>query len=43
MSSTLEIAKKELFLGKNPNIIRRYLPDSTFEEWKVNELSFPKE
>jgi DNA-directed RNA polymerase subunit K/omega len=43
MSSTLEIAKKELFLGKNPNIIRRYLPNGTFEEWKVNELSFPKE
>ena len=43
MSSTLEIAKKELFLGKNPNIIRRNLPDGTYEEHKVNEFSFPKE
>ena len=43
MTSTLQIAKKELNEGKNPNIIRRYLPNGTFEEWKVNELSLPKE
>ena len=43
MVSTLEIAKKELNLGKLPNIIRRELPDGTIEEWKVNELSLPKE
>ena len=43
MVSTLEIAKKELKLGKLPNIIRRELPDGTIEEWKVNELSLPKE
>ena len=34
----LEIAKKELKVGKIPMIIRRYLPDGTFEDWQVEEL-----
>eukprot|EP01080_Neovahlkampfia_damariscottae_P011681 gene11681-4916_t len=34
----LEIAMKELREGKIPIIIRRYLPDKSYEDWKVNEL-----
>ncbi|GAU95328.1 hypothetical protein RvY_06962 [Ramazzottius varieornatus] len=34
----LEIAKKELKVGKIPMIVRRYLPDGTFEDWSVEEL-----
>ncbi|OQV16587.1 putative DNA-directed RNA polymerases I, II, and III subunit RPABC2 [Hypsibius exemplaris] len=34
----LEIAKKELKVGKIPMIIRRYLPDGTYEDWSVDEL-----
>lgn len=36
----LKIAEKELQEGKIPFIIRRYLPDGSFEDWKVNELMF---
>ena len=32
------IALKELRAKKLPLIIRRYLPDRTFEDWDVNEL-----
>lgn len=34
----LEIATKELLAGKIPIIIRRYLPDKSYEDWKVSEL-----
>jgi DNA-directed RNA polymerase I, II, and III subunit RPABC2 len=34
----LQIANKELLAGKIPIIIRRYLPDKSYEDWKVNEL-----
>lgn len=34
----LEIAKKELKAGKIPMIVRRYLPDGTYEDWSVDEL-----
>ena len=34
----LEIAQKELRERKIPMIIRRFLPDGTFEDWKVSEL-----
>lgn len=34
----LEIAKKELKAGKIPMIVRRYLPDGTFEDWSADEL-----
>lgn len=34
----LEIAIKELSQRKIPLIIRRYLPDGSFEDWKVSEL-----
>ena len=34
----LKIAEKELLAKKIPFIIRRYLPNNTYEDWKVNEL-----
>lgn len=34
----LHIAIKELSQGKSPLIIRRYLPDGSFEDWSVAEL-----
>jgi DNA-directed RNA polymerases I, II, and III subunit RPABC2 len=35
----LRIATMELQQGKLPLIIRRYLPDNTFEDWAVDELT----
>lgn len=34
----LEIAYKELRQKKIPFIVRRYLPDQSFEDWKLDEL-----
>ena len=34
----LSIAEKELSENKIPFIIRRYLPDGKFEDWRVSEL-----
>uniref|UniRef100_A0A1I7Y7N1 DNA-directed RNA polymerases I, II, and III subunit RPABC2 n=1 Tax=Steinernema glaseri TaxID=37863 RepID=A0A1I7Y7N1_9BILA len=34
----LEIARKELKDHKIPIVIRRYLPDGSFEDWGVDEL-----
>eukprot|EP00126_Sphaerothecum_destruens_P003447 Sdes_comp17196_c0_seq1m6371 len=34
----LQIALKELRERKIPIIIRRYLPDGSYEDWAVNEL-----
>lgn len=34
-----EIARKELKERKIPIIIRRYLPDGSFEDWSVDELT----
>lgn len=34
----LEIAYKELRQKKIPFIIRRYLPDKSYEDWKLEEL-----
>ncbi|KAJ9117788.1 hypothetical protein QFC20_000067 [Naganishia adeliensis] len=34
----LEIATKELKAKKIPLVVRRYLPDGSFEDWKVSEL-----
>jgi DNA-directed RNA polymerases I, II, and III subunit RPABC2 len=33
------IAEKELAERKIPFLIRRYLPDGSYEDWRVNELS----
>ena len=34
----LKIAMLELNAGKIPIIVRRYLPDGSFEDWKASEL-----
>ncbi|XP_075984552.1 RNA polymerase II subunit RpII18 [Anticarsia gemmatalis] len=34
----LQIAMKELKHGKIPIIIRRYLPDHSYEDWSIDEL-----
>lgn len=37
----LEIAMKELREKKVPFTIRRYLPDGSYEDWKIDELIVP--
>lgn len=32
------IAERELAEKKIPFVIRRYLPDGSYEDWKLNEL-----
>mmetsp|Transcript_2879 Transcript_2879/g.5382 ORF Transcript_2879/g.5382 Transcript_2879/m.5382 type:complete len:129 (-) Transcript_2879:1158-1544(-) len=34
----LFIAQKELMVKKIPIVIRRYLPDGSYEDWKLEEL-----
>ena len=34
----LQIAERELREKKIPMIIRRYLPDGTYEDWRLDEL-----
>eukprot|EP00493_Phyllostaurus_siculus_P006029 UN06087 len=34
----LKIARKELSKGKIPIVVRRYLPDGSYEDWPVREL-----
>jgi DNA-directed RNA polymerase I, II, and III subunit RPABC2 len=36
----LKIAEKELIARKIPFLIRRYLPDNSYEDWRVEELIF---
>jgi len=36
----LRIAQKELQQQKLPMIIRRFLPDNTYEDWKIKDLLF---
>ena len=36
----LLIAMKELKLRKIPIIVRRYMPDGSFEDWRVDELIY---
>ncbi len=36
----LKIAERELLERKIPFIIRRYLPDNSYEDWRVDELIF---
>lgn len=35
-----KLAEYELSQGKIPFIIRRYLPDHTYEDWKVSDLTY---
>lgn len=37
----LKIAMKELRERKIPMIIRRYLPDGSYEDWNIDELNIP--
>ncbi|KAF5839492.1 RNA polymerase Rpb6 [Dunaliella salina] len=37
----LEIATKELREKKIPFTIRRYLPDQSYEDWRIDELIIP--
>jgi DNA-directed RNA polymerase I, II, and III subunit RPABC2 len=37
-SDALAIANKELREKKIPLIIRRFMPDGTYEDWKVKDL-----
>ena len=34
----LQIAQKELRERKIPIVIRRYLPDGSYEDWAIDEL-----
>lgn len=34
----MQIAMKELKQKKIPIIVRRYLPDGSYEDWRLNEL-----
>eukprot|EP01028_Stygiella_incarcerata_P011721 TRINITY_DN678_c2_g1_i1.p1 TRINITY_DN678_c2_g1~~TRINITY_DN678_c2_g1_i1.p1 ORF type:complete len:142 (-),score=52.70 TRINITY_DN678_c2_g1_i1:112-537(-) len=38
LTDPLEIARKELREGRIPFIVRRYLPDGRYEDWKLKEL-----
>ena len=37
-SDPYKLAEMELDRGKVPFIVRRYLPDGSYEDWKVSEL-----
>ncbi|CAG9466131.1 unnamed protein product [Pedinophyceae sp. YPF-701] len=41
LTDPLDIAMKELQQQKIPFIIRRHLPDGSFEDWSVQELIIP--
>eukprot|EP01093_Parvamoeba_rugata_P009326 TRINITY_DN25808_c0_g1_i1.p2 TRINITY_DN25808_c0_g1~~TRINITY_DN25808_c0_g1_i1.p2 ORF type:complete len:133 (-),score=4.52 TRINITY_DN25808_c0_g1_i1:23-421(-) len=38
MTDPMRIAEKELAEYKTPLVIRRYLPDASFEDWAVSEF-----
>lgn len=38
LTDPLKIAMKELKARKVPIIIRRFLPDGSYEDWSINEL-----
>ncbi|GJJ78672.1 DNA-directed RNA polymerases I, II, and III subunit RPABC2 [Entomortierella parvispora] len=40
-SDALNIAMKELNNKMIPLIVRRYLPDNTYEDWEVSEMILP--
>ncbi len=40
LKKTVDIAEKELKERKIPLIVRRYLPNGEFEDWRINELIF---
>jgi hypothetical protein len=38
MTDPLEIAQQEMREGKIPLIVRRFMPDGSYEDWKIDEL-----
>ncbi len=40
ITDCLEIAKKEFYEKKLPFIVRRHLPNGTYEDWPLKELDF---
>ena len=38
-SDPYKLAERELTEGKIPFIVRRYLPDGSYEDWKLSELT----
>ncbi|KAI4292546.1 DNA-directed RNA polymerases I, II, and III subunit RPABC2 [Pancytospora philotis] len=42
MTDCLQIATKELVEKKLPFIVRRKLPDGSFEDWSIDELLIPE-
>ena len=39
LTDPLKIAERELEQRKIPLIVRRYLPDGTYEDWPINDLT----
>ena len=39
LTDPLEIARKELHAGKIPIVVRRYLPNGSYEDWNISELN----
>lgn len=39
-SDPYKLAERELAERKIPFIIRRYLPDGSYEDWKLSELTY---
>lgn len=42
MTDCIQIAQKELIERKLPFIVRRRLPDGSFEDWSIDELLIPE-
>ncbi|KAG0292420.1 DNA-directed RNA polymerases I II and III subunit RPABC2 [Dissophora globulifera] len=40
-TDSLNIAMKELNNKMTPLVVRRYLPDNTYEDWEVSEMILP--
>ncbi len=40
LDSDIKIAERELKEKKTPMIVRRFLPDGTYEDWRVSEFLF---
>jgi len=40
-TDALNIAMKELNNKMIPLVVRRYLPDNTYEDWEVSEMILP--
>ena len=41
LTDPLDIAMKELLDKKIPFTVRRFMPDGTYEDWKIQDLIIP--